>query len=366
MHTCLFLLGVLGALARREFLTYDNFTLSLQPDSKDWLIFYTHPEAGLSELEYSFLNASEHEKTPKVNYILMNCAEQADICQKQNVASYPTIKHHWNQIIKDYEWDLTEQDFFEFGYKLSLPPVLQLQRREVFDRFKKIYDLSFMLWFYPNEFEDSWRHTAAIYDKIALEYRSSHIRFGRAARVEFRDEEGIDIGDLPCVKQYGLDEAYEYSVKHFTEDSLREFVELYKYSMLTPLTKSIWKEFSRDTKDKVAVITFIDMNESEQVVKYYNNLKAISWDLRTNKDFKYQLAYVDTTTEKGLPDLLGVKTFPSLIAIHKGVVYSLDISLDSTVEFLSQMQEVLDGSYKEKMAEVPAKGPKVRVIKTEL
>lgn len=364
MHTCLFVLGLLGAFARQEFLTAENFIASMQPDSKDWLIFYTHPDAGLAELEQSFVDASLHGKTPGVNYVLINCLEQAALCEQQKVQTYPTIRHQWNQKVSDYEWDLSGEDFFEFGYKLSLPSVLQLQRREVFDRFKKVYEMSFLLWFYPNDFEDSWKIPAAIYDKVAQSYRSSHLFFARAAREEYRIEEGVQLDDMPIVKQYGLDEAYEFSVKHFTEESLREFIENYKYTMFTPLSRSIWKEFIRDCNDKVVVIAFIDPDNSAQLLKYYNNLKSIGWDLRTNKDFKYQLAYVDTVKYPDLAGRLGITTTPALVAKYQGVVYEIDISLESTVEFLRQMQEVIDGSYKQKAVE--GKGPKVQVIKTEL
>jgi hypothetical protein len=395
MHTCLLLLlGLLGAQARLEYLTADNFTLSLQPDSKDWLIFYTHPEAGLADLESTFLTVSEYEKVPKLNYVLIDCLVQASLCEEQQATSYPTLRHHWNKQISDYDWALTADDFFEFGYKLSLPAVLQLQRREVFDRFKRVYDMSFMMWFYPNEFEDSWKEVGQTFDKVALDYRTSHIYFGRAARVEYREEEGIEFNDLPIVKQYGVDEAYEYSVPHFTESSLREFVENYKYTMLTTLTQSLWKEFVKNTQDKVVVIALIDTASPEQVVKYYNNLKAIGWDLRTHKNFEYQLAYVDVVKEAALPELLGVTSVPALVAVQQGTVYSLDIQLDSTDIFLSQIQEALTapreskGSEAKTKSEAESKGevgseaeskgevrseadtkseaPRARVIKTEL
>lgn len=312
------LLLAIGVFGKLEILVPGNYTLLKEKKSQDFLVFFTNsllPE--LKPIEAAFLESTQSEKTAKPFYILHDCHVAQDLCQQYNVTHYPTLKHFYNGAIHDYEWELTYEDFHDFGMKLSLPPVLILHRWEKYNKFRKMHLISFMCFYFAETYNKDHLKRVDTFRKLAEEYRHTKVWFAETARREIRDYDAVAFNQLPMIKQFGMDEPYSYNITFFNETSLRNFVEEHKFSMLLPLNNSYWNILHREMEEKKKVlnIAFVDSKNVTHMNYYANNLKMISWDHRAKKDYRFQSAYLDILKYPSLAAQYKVHSAPTIVSI---------------------------------------------------
>ena len=202
-----------------------------------------------------------------MKYAIINCVDTPVICEKHNVTTFPDVRYFDNGTPKDYDWTFDAQGFYDIGHKVSNPPVFNLGKDATFYRFKESHDWSFILWFFPMTQDDSHLEKVALYEKVAKDYRHTPFFFGQAVRAELRATERVPFGSMPVVRMYGIDEAYDYNITHYNEESLRQFIEDHKFGHVFALDHSQWRVVHRDLKkqQKVMLLAVVDIDDKAQV-----------------------------------------------------------------------------------------------------
>jgi hypothetical protein len=238
--------------------------------------------------------------------------------------------------------------------------VFNLQKQDTLDRFKSNYDFSFILWFYPFSQDPEHLRKADYFDEVAAELRHTPWYFGRAARADLRDNERIKFGEMPVVRMYGIDEAYDYNVTNFSKESLRKFIDDHKFSHVFPLDDVKWNIIHRDLEgsNKVMLLSFVDLNKQEQLSKYVTSLRVLAWDYRISKNYNFQMAYLDLPTYPELAAKYGVHETPALVAVDfrtgKVTQKPEGLELDVRVDTLRWLKDLWAG----KEHKLPAKQAK--------
>ncbi|CAG9324053.1 unnamed protein product [Blepharisma stoltei] len=279
---------------------------------KDWLILYTNNPSG--KIEQEFLNASQSEITQKLTFSLFNCQEHLETCERLKITKLPNATYVSRGLVKEFNWDLTYDDFLEFGQKISMPQILPVSSTEHLRRFRK-FKSAFMLWTFP-EFLSGVRKPQDIeFEQLAREMHHTHTYFGKSQAEGLFQHARVEWTELPAVKQHGIDDAYDYNITNFDRDSLRDFVEKYKYGMVFNFTRSIEKEVMPWLKGKLFALAAIDLNNQTQTGRYVGHMRALAWGLRKAKDFRFQFSYLDINIFPDIAEKFKAYEHPQLILV---------------------------------------------------
>ena len=299
-------------------LTNDNYTQvsKIENPEQNWLLYYTGASRN-EELETGVIDAANHVKTNRMKYSIINCVEQPTICEKHNVTTYPDVRYFDNGTPKDYDWTLDADGLYKIGHKITNPSVFNLGKDKTFNRFKENHDNSFILWFFPMSQDSTHLQKVQLFDKVAREYRHTPFYFGQAVRAELRAAERIPFAAMPVVRMYGIDEAYDYNVTHYSEESLRRFIEDHKFGHVFALDHTQWRVVHRDLKKqkKVLLIAVVDLDDDDQVQKFISHLRVSAWDNRVAENFNFQMAFLDFKMYPELAAEYGVTEAPALLAV---------------------------------------------------
>lgn len=341
---------ILACHAELLHLSLDNCT---QPykyrDKRDWLLFYTNDPNGKTEQE--FLKAAADKNTTKLSYSLVDCLSTPEICQKNvNNTAIPNIYYLSHGLDKGYLWDWTYEDFSEFGQKITLPLVRVIGGHRSLVKFRD-YPFSFVYYGYPEAFGTKDSDKRRAFEQIAKEHQNSHIYFGetradkvcKLMRVEFRN--------VPIVKQHGLDEPYDYNVTHFDAEKLEKFIDNHKYAMVTPLTRSVVKEFIPWLGNRLLALAIVDRSNNTQTGKYVGHMRSLAWDLRREQQFNYQFAFLDINTHPDLAQKFNASFAPQLIIVdyrkvNETVYYHGDFNMKNE----TKLRNLLNDHWDEKIS----------------
>lgn len=104
-----------------KILTEANFETFLSQTEHVLVMFYAPWCSHCQSAKPTFLKASEaFAKEPSKAFTAVDCSQDADLCEKQDVSGYPTIKYFkYGAFLVEYDGDPTEEDFIAF---MTSPP----------------------------------------------------------------------------------------------------------------------------------------------------------------------------------------------------------------------------------------------------
>ncbi|XP_015771898.1 PREDICTED: LOW QUALITY PROTEIN: protein disulfide-isomerase A5-like [Acropora digitifera] len=104
-----------------KILTEANFETFLSQTEHVLVMFYAPWCSHCQSAKPTFLKASEaFAKEPSKAFTAVDCSQDADLCDKQDVSGYPTIKYFkYGAFLVEYDGDPTEEDFIAF---MTSPP----------------------------------------------------------------------------------------------------------------------------------------------------------------------------------------------------------------------------------------------------
>jgi len=104
-----------------KILTAANFETFLSQTEHVIVMFYAPWCGHCQNAKPKFLKASEaFADEPSKAFTTVDCTQDSDLCDKQGVNGYPTIKYYrYGSFVVEYDGDRTEQDFLAF---MKAPP----------------------------------------------------------------------------------------------------------------------------------------------------------------------------------------------------------------------------------------------------
>ncbi|CAG9332183.1 unnamed protein product [Blepharisma stoltei] len=285
----------------------------MNKSKKDWLILYTNNNAP-GQLEKEFLNASKAEGTSKLTYSLFNCTKYWEVCEQFRIKELPLIHYVSRGMVKEYNWDLSLDDFIEFGQKISMPEIQQVSTVDDFEKFKR-YERAFMLWTLPEFTSEAKNLSDNYFDAIAKEMQHTRIYFGRCHEEEVAKYIKVDWAQLPSVKQHGVDSDYDFNITKYTEASLRDFIENHKFGVLFNMTRGIEKELVSGLKGKLFALAVLDFSNQTEYSRYSNHMKSLALSLKKSKDWRYQFGLLDAPKFPDIADKFKAREHPQLVVV---------------------------------------------------
>ncbi|KAF7795266.1 hypothetical protein EIP86_006419 [Pleurotus ostreatoroseus] len=327
-HAALLALAGLVAASDVIDLTPDNFDEIVKPEALMLVEFFAPWCGHCKALAPHYEEAATTLKERGLKLAKVNCVDEADLCQANEIKGYPTVRVYRHGEFSDYPGPRKADSIIGYMIKQSLPAVNEVTTG-TFDEFKKadkVVAVAFL-----NNVNDE---PAAEFNATAEKHRDD-LLFGVATDKEVHEAAGVKAPALVLYRSF--DEpttAYPYPVKSLTTAELENWIKELSVPLLDQVSAENYQVYAQSGKPLAYL--FVDPTD-EKREEYIGLLKPVAAKYKDQVNFVWIDAIQFGDHAKALN--LNEPKWPSFVIqdLTKQLKYPYDQSLPITTDAIEEM-----------------------------